>query len=36
MKQMFLEYERMIKEVYGEERIRTKEMRMYKGTVKKW
>ena len=36
MKEIFVDLEFWIEEVIGKERIQTKQMKMYKGTVKKW
>ena len=36
MREVFVDLEYWIEEIIGKERITTKKMRMYKGTVKKW
>ena len=36
VKNIFPELEMQIEEVWGKERIETKQMELYKGTVKKW
>ena len=36
MREIFVDLEFWIEEVIGKERIQTKQMNMYKGTVKKW
>ena len=36
MKQVYLELEHLIEDVFAAKRIREKKMEVYKGTVKKW
>lgn len=36
IRNMYLELRYMVEEIYGKERIETKQMDMYRGTVKKW